>query len=240
MPPDAHMADGSRDGEGHAARFTDLLASTIHDMKNSLGLVLNGLEELACQPAGEAEHKTLQSLQFEAKKLSNQLIQLLSFYKMSHAGLHAHCDEYEIEDLLVESLLREQPLLDAAGLAADLRVDGDLTWMLDRELILGVLGNAIGNAARHARSRLLLAAEVGGRGELRLVVQDDGPGFPAGILAQQGDADGGIRFDTGHTGLGLSFCALIAGLHRRQGRCGRIELANGGVLPGARFTLILP
>lgn len=238
MPPET-PATLSIDDASPGARFTDLLASTIHDMKNSLGLVLDGLERLAAESPA-AGRQTLQNLQLEAKKLSNQLVQLLSFYKMSHETLHAHCDEHDVAELLLESILLEKPLLEAAGIEADLRADDGLTWMLDRELVMGVLGNAINNAVRHARSRLLLSAETAPGPVLRLTVHDDGPGFPAKLLPHRRDVGQTLDFRGGHTGLGLSFCAMIADLHRRGEQRGRIELANGGALGGACFTLVLP
>lgn len=219
--------------------FTDLLASTIHDMKNSLGVVLNTLEEIDMVPDTAGDRQQLRVLQFEAKKISNKLIQLLSFYKMSHKGLCLNIDEYEVYDLLLESLLQGKPVIEMAGFAVELQADESLYWALDRELVMGVLGNAIDNAVRHAKSRLMLIAETDGS-MLRLTVNDDGPGFPQELLSSAGRETHGVSFASGNTGLGLSFSAMIADLHHRGQQRGSIKLSNGGPLGGACFTLSLP
>ncbi|MFQ5487101.1 MAG: sensor histidine kinase [Gammaproteobacteria bacterium] len=224
---------------GQRTQFIDLMASTIHDMKNSLGIVLHALEELGAAPDTGTDRRQLQILQFEAKKISNKLIQLLSFYKMSHAGLCLNIDEHEVADLLLESLLLEKPVIETVGLGVELQADESLTWALDRELVIGVLGNAINNAMRHAHSRLLLMAEAEGA-VLRLTVNDDGPGFPEELLSNSGHDVHGVSFASGNTGLGLSFSAMIAELHRHGDHCGTIELSNGGPLGGACFVLTLP
>jgi len=220
-------------------QFTDLLASTIHDMKNSLGVVLNSLEEISATPGDGAERRQLRILQFEAKRISNKLIQLLSFYKMSHSGLCLNIDEHEVSDLLLESLLQERLVIETAGLNVELQANESLTWTLDRELIMGVLGNAINNAVRHAGSQLLLMAQEEGA-MLRLTVNDDGAGFPQELLSNTRRGAHGVNFTSGNTGLGLSFSAMIAELHCHGGRYGSIELSNGGPLGGACFVLTLP
>ncbi len=240
MPPEMSVALQKNSLEaGQRAQFIDLMASTIHDMKNSLGIVLHSLEELGAAPATGTDRRQLRVLQFEAKKISNKLIQLLSFYKMSHAGLCLNIDEHEVADLLLESLLLEKSVIEITGLDVELQADESLTWALDRELVMGVLGNAINNAVRHAHSRLLLMAEAEDA-VLRLTVNDDGPGFPEALLSNGGYGVHGVSFASGNTGLGLSFSAMIAELHRHGDHCGAIELSNGGPLGGGCFVVTLP
>ncbi|MEJ2694437.1 MAG: hypothetical protein P8166_15755 [Candidatus Thiodiazotropha sp.] len=54
-------------------KFSDILASTIHDMKNSLSMVINTLDELSSENQGR-EDKRLSTLQHESKRLNNNLI----------------------------------------------------------------------------------------------------------------------------------------------------------------------
>ena len=223
-----------------SACFSDLVAATIHDMKNSLGLVLDTLEEIdALAGKDGGRDRRLGVLRVEAKKINNKLIQLLGFYKMSHEGLPINPQEHEVAELLLESVLRERALLEMAGIEAELEVDESLLWTLDRELLMGVLGNAIGNALRHARSRLHLTAREEGA-MLCLRVNDDGPGFPESLLREGAGALREMNFASGNTGLGLSFCAMIAALHGHGGRHGRVVLSNGGPLGGACFELMIP
>ncbi|MET0044445.1 MAG: sensor histidine kinase, partial [Candidatus Thiodiazotropha sp. 6PLUC3] len=63
--------------------FSDILASLIHDMKNSLGMVINTLDELAEEEKNHENPKFL-TLQHESKRLNNNLIALLSLYKIDN------------------------------------------------------------------------------------------------------------------------------------------------------------
>lgn len=63
--------------------FRDILASTLHDTKNSLGILFNTLEEVIeeCRERNCAAHERFYILQYEVKRLNNSLIRLLSLYK---------------------------------------------------------------------------------------------------------------------------------------------------------------
>lgn len=63
--------------------FSMVLASAVHDMKNSLGMLLNSLDELR----GEHEQSLAGSdkfnmLQYEAERMHNDLVQLLGIYRL--------------------------------------------------------------------------------------------------------------------------------------------------------------
>ena len=131
-------------------------------------------------------------------------------------------------------------MLESRGIQARGEVASfDLMGFFDQELIGSVLANVIANSIRYARSALLVSAREEG-GELLLCVNDDGAGYPAQMIEQQGDYILGLNQSSGSTGLGLYFAARIAELHRRDERCGRIELGNGGPLGGGEFRIYLP
>ncbi|WP_158553923.1 sensor histidine kinase [Micromonospora deserti] len=100
-----------------------------------------------------------------------------------------------------------------------------------------IVRNLVGNAGRYARSRILLTVTPEGR-YVRLVVADDGPGFPPSVLPRAFDrfarADD-ARGQPGGAGLGL---AIVASLTRALG--GRVTASNGAPLGGARVEVELP
>ena len=227
---------GEKGADEGRADFGSLIASTLHDMKNSLTIVLDSLE--ACIPDMEAGgHQRLGQLQVEAKRLNGKMIQLLSFYRMDKAMLSANLAEWNVHDVLLELLLQETPLLESRDIEGELLCGEDLVWVFDRELVTGVLGNAINNAIRHARRQLTLEARCED-GCLVITVQDDGPGYPERML--ESTAAAGVSFASGNTGLGLYFSRTIATMHRRNGQTGHIRLANRDEEGGARFSLHLP
>lgn len=237
MPHEDHMPR-QMGGDGGRADFNSLIASTIHDMKNSLSIVLNSLDDCMQSPElGGNPH--FAQLQCETKRLNGKLIQLLSFYKMDKAMLSVNTAEWCVYGLLTELLLQEVPLLDARNIEGEICCDEDLAWVFDRELVAGALGNALNNAVRYARHSLIVEAQREGN-ELVISVQDDGAGFPAHILDNSGIQGQDISFFNGNTGLGLYFSRTIAQMHCSNGRAGRIHLENVAGQGGACFSLILP
>ena len=222
--------------------FSTILASTIHDMKNSLGMVLNSLEEIVDSESGECRCSGDQvaKLQYEAKRVNSNLIQLLTLYKLEHQQVSANINEYSVADFLEECLLQAKPILAFRDIEAEIDCPDDLYGYFDRDLVAGVLNNALDNAIRYTKSRLRLVAEVEDGG-LVLGVEDDGAGFPGSMLIAGNDpAANQVSFASGRTGLGLYFSSLVAAMHRNRSRAGYIELTNGGALGGGRFVIHIP
>ena len=219
--------------------FSTIIASTIHDVKNSLNIVLNSLDEVV-QAAGDAlPTEQVGKLQHEARRVNNNLVKLLTLYKMENKGLAANIDEYPVREFLEETLISEQPTLSARNIKLTVACDDGLIGYFDRELIAGVLGNAINNAIRYAKSAVCISAEERDA-YLALSVNDDGSGFPEGMLNQSGPQGHGVSFSSGNTGLGLYFSAKVAEMHKNKNKHGSIELSNGHALGGGCFTIILP
>ena len=70
--------------------FTDFIASSIHDMKNSLNVQVSGLEDIAAACRARGDATTLAGLGpiiHQAHRMNANLIQLLSLYKLDKAIL---------------------------------------------------------------------------------------------------------------------------------------------------------
>jgi two-component system sensor histidine kinase RegB len=92
--------------------------------------------------------------------------------------------------------------------------------------ILHGLSNLLGNALRHARSRVRLQAGET-PAELWVAVMDDGPGFPADLLPKLGEPFLGPSFSgSGSTGLGIFIATTL--LERTGGRLVFSNLPEGG------------
>ena len=222
--------------------FSDILASSIHDIKNSLGLILNNLDELISNPDNHlANPRQARLLQHEAQRANSNLIQLLTLYKLGEGQMVVRIAEHNLEDFLDEVVADNQIVCQALDLNVSHRCDPGLTGFFDADLIRGVLDSSIGNARRYAGSRILLTAD---REEDFLVirVQDDGSGFPARMLgpvsAQEIQSPQSPEPD--RTQLGHYLASQVALLHENRGRTGRILLKNGHDLSGGVFELRLP
>lgn len=113
----------------------------------------------------------------------------------------------------------------------ELNCPASLSWKLDEGDVFEVCGNLMDNAAKWAHQRVRCTVQQSGR-ELRLRVDDDGPGFVDADAALQR----GVRLDErvpGH-GIGLTVVADIVAAYGGRIALGRSELG------GARVEITLP
>ncbi|WP_295995310.1 HAMP domain-containing sensor histidine kinase [Rugamonas sp.] len=245
------------------------LASTVHDMKNSISVLSGTLEQLldarapaaaahaaaADADAADATHADpataypqLAQMLYQSKRLNDNLIQLLALYK--DVGKPSYPFEPQpqlVGELIAQVASQARVLLASKGIALDTDVAPDLIWSYDEDLMIGVLVHAINNAIRYTGRRIRLSALRDGD-TLQLCVEDDGPGFPPALLAAgvaamdlpAALASSKVDFLTNSSGLGLYFASEVAKMHRHRERRGGIALSNGGALGGGVFTLRLP
>ncbi|MEE4740843.1 ATP-binding protein [Pseudomonas alliivorans] len=221
--------------------FSMVIASTVHDMKNSLATLTQAhnewLAKLSVQQRDTPEHGVIE---YEFANLNGMLVQLLGLYKLGVNQMPLRPDYHELDDFIEAQLAHHQDVLASRGIAARVDItDASPLGFFDRELVGSVVGNIIVNAIGFAREQL--AISIGDQdGQLKITINDDGPGYPGYLIERQTEYVQGINQGTGSTGLGLYFAAHIARLHVRNGIQGRIEIANGGVLGGAMFSIYLP
>ncbi|MEJ2393261.1 MAG: HAMP domain-containing sensor histidine kinase [Candidatus Thiodiazotropha sp.] len=219
-------------------KFSDILASTIHDMKNSLSMVINTLDELSAEN-DYREDKRLSTLQHESKRLNNNLIALLSLYKIDNERLTTNIEENHVADFLEEVVIDNRTLATAKGIALDYECDEMLVGYFDEWLIRGVLNNLIGNGLRYTSSRILIRAEMADD-YLVLHIEDDGAGFPQRMIDAQAAFNRNETLGEGQTQLGIYFAAMVARAHRNGDKTGHIELSNGAQLSGGCSSIWLP
>lgn len=216
-----------------------LLASCIHDMKNSIIMILNSVDEIQDDRDGSSNHeKQLANLRYEASRLNNDLMHLLGVYRYEGNTLPLIIDETEVWELLHEVHLRNQVLIEKYGHKFELDCDEDEIWYCDYNLVASVINNIIVNTVRYTQSKILIKASVK-NDMLCIQVNDDGSGYPENMLMEPYEPQG-INFRNGSTSLGLYFASCVAKLHRRKDQTGFIELSNGGELGGGLFSIYLP
>ncbi len=221
--------------------FSMVIASTVHDMKNSLGNLMHAHGQWVAQlPEAQREVPEQGVINYQFAHLNSMLVQLLGLYKLGVNQLPLRPDYHELDDFLEAQLALHEEVLSSRGISAHFEVeDFALPAFFDRELIGSVVSNVVVNAIRYARGQILLSAGLVDE-QLVITINDDGPGFPVHLVEHQTDYVTGINQSSGSTGLGLHFAACIARQHQRQGAHGRIEIANGGELGGGKFSIFLP
>jgi signal transduction histidine kinase len=181
-------------------------------------------------------------MQQEMRRANNQLVQVLTLYKLDNQRLVPNIRENNVYDFLEELWVEEKELAEAQHVQISIDCDEWLAGYFDVDLVRGVLSSSIGNAKRYTRDQVLLSAEQLD-GYLVIRVEDNGQGFPQSFLEYRHDQtneDFGRAFSEGRTQLGFFFAANIARAHQNRGRQGYIRLKNGHSLQGGCFELWLP
>jgi signal transduction histidine kinase len=222
------------------------LASTVHDMKNSISVLSGTLENLlAAHPSnGAPEYDQMAHMLYQTKRLNDNLIQLLALYKdVGKPGYPFDPAPRSVRELVEQVAGQARMLLQSRGITLDIDYPQHAIWTLDEDLVIGVLVHAINNAIRYTRDRVRLAISIDGD-YLELRVEDNGGGFPASMLEAGVSAmdpqRARIDFLSNSSGLGLYFSSEVAKMHKHRQRSGSIALDNGGTLGGGCFILRLP
>ncbi|MCF6283136.1 MAG: HAMP domain-containing histidine kinase [Candidatus Polarisedimenticolaceae bacterium] len=221
-------------------QFSDILAASIHDIKNSLGMLMATLDNLSSNPKNHFEHpEQVIRLQEETKRANNDLIQLLLLYKYENGRLGLNVNELNIEEFLEDIQIENCSQLQARKISLKIACDPDLFGYFDDDLVKGVINSAIGNASRYTQSQILLSGYED-EGYLIISVEDDGSGFPISMLEAQETEQNKGSFSSGSTQLGLYFAQQVASIHENRGKRGCIRLENNRNLTGGCFSIQLP
>lgn len=219
--------------------FSSVLASCVHDMKNSLGIVVQSVEELSqTLTANEHQQQQLVQLHYEAYRLNTNLIQLLALYRYEQESLPLNIEDHYIAELIEDVLAKNDIYIQAHHIEVEIDIDNDFNWYIDSNLISTLINNVLINMLRYTKDRIRFHAAQTETG-MELSIEDNGTGYPPAMLqACASSAD----FDpqTGRTGLGLHFARLIARAHTHKEQQGDIFIDNKSTLGGGRFRLVLP
>jgi len=224
--------------------FTAIIASSVHDMKNSIQMLLGTLDEVIDElPVDAQPYAKILRAEAEGRRINDQLIQLLTLYKSGNTQQSLRTDEHRVDEFLEELQIENHEVLSLRGIELTTKCDEELLWFFDRELLKGVINNLITNAQQYTKDQIQLGAVIHDK-ELLLTVDDNGPGYPAAMLKRYGApheiSPGENTTESGGTGLGLFFSATIAHLHKNRKQSGYLQTSNEGIDGGARCTIALP
>lgn len=224
-----------------AVDFSLVLASSVHDMKNSIGMLIASLETVIEEqpPENERQLSHFNTLQYEASRINSELVQLLTIYRMQNDHLPLRIDQHYVIDVLEDQLARNHTLIESRGIRLRLECEDSLEWCFDADLVGSVVQNVIVNCSRYTRDELMVSARVE-QDCLRIIIADDGGGYPPSMLETPSILVENAEVSGGNTHLGLYFAEQIAKLHKQKNRIGYILLSNGEPLGGGCFNMYLP
>ncbi|MBL1140786.1 MAG: HAMP domain-containing histidine kinase [Proteobacteria bacterium] len=222
--------------------YGTLIASSIHEVKNSLNMLLNSVDQvLTTTNQNDSNIKLFSQIQYEGKRVNDDLIGLLAIYRIENGQYYANIDEYSVHEFLEENISQHKIMLRHKHIEETLECDEELHWFFDCDLITGVISNVVNNLFKYTKDKLHVCAFREGD-YLVIKVLDNGPGYPEEMLIfhDESDHQKNINFENANTGLGLYFSRLVAELHKNKGRNGYITTTNEGIDGGGCFSLYLP
>ena len=221
--------------------FSSVLAAAVHDMKNSLFLLIQSIENLAQElaPENNQAREQVANVHYEASRLNTNLVQILSLYRAELENLPITVDECFISDLLEDVVGSNHIYIAQKQISVQINVDQELSWYLDSELIYLLINDVLVNALRYGTSQIVISAAQQGN-YLSIKIEDDGEGYPSSMLQKSHEDLADFQLSQGRTGLGLYFARLIAAAHSQDNVSGEILLTNGGELGGSVFEVKIP
>ncbi len=112
-------------------------------------------------------------------------------------------------------------------IATRLAIEAGARVAIDPQDLTEILGNLLDNAARHARSTVVLAARQTGDGQILITIDDDGHGIPADRRAHV--LQPGVRLDEGLAGDGFGLAIVLDLVTLYDGTVALGESALGGL-----------
>ncbi|MDI1477882.1 GAF domain-containing protein [Polyangium sp. y55x31] len=216
----------------------DLLAIVSHDLRNPLVAIKLGAAQLGRDAGDDARilNKTALILR-SADRMDRMIRDLLDASRIETGGLALSVGREDVRAVVREAIEHFKPLATPKGIQIEeLLPDEALFAEIDRERVLQILWNLVGNAIKFTPEGGLVTLRLAQEGSCaRIEVADSGPGIRSDHLphvfdryfhAETNKASG--------TGLGLF---IADGLVRAHGGTIHVESEPG---VGARFWFTLP
>jgi PAS domain S-box-containing protein len=226
----------------NAARLRDeVLAIVSHDLRNPLNVISFSADVLLRgwlpETGRAAERRQVEGISLSADRMRRLIGDLLDVARVDAGRLPVEPTPDPAADLLLEALELHAPLAEEKRLLTRVRIPPDAPPVLaDRDRVLQVLSNLLGNAIRHTPEggTIVLSAETGEH-EVRFAVSDTGPGIPDEHLPHIFDRFWRAqRARRGGAGLGLAIARGIVDAH------GGTIWAESRVGEGSTFYFTLP
>jgi K+-sensing histidine kinase KdpD len=220
--------------------FSDVLACSFHDIKNSLELLACTLDQISDKiPDYPEKNEQVSCLQYEVNRISNTLTYMLTVYNFEQDRYVLDTNYHSVSDFIEETMTHYRAFARTKGVQMEIECDNDLFWFFDRGLIALVLDEALNNSLRYTRDRFKVVARTDDD-YLHISIEDNGGGYPPQFLDSNRSEEKGVYLQGNRTGLGIYFAHIIAKSHRNKNHTGYLRLSNDSSLGGGRFTIALP
>lgn len=212
----------------------DLIANVSHDLRTPIGALQAVLENLI-DGVVEPDPATLAAMLDQTQRLGRLVAQLLDLSRFEAGTIILDADDFDLAPFLDEAIRPFQ--LNGSDVRFETRVEpADLTIRGDRERLQQAVVNLVDNATRFSPpGGLVRLTGIARASELRMIVEDEGPGLPTGpeeeVFERFYRGDDSRSEGAGGAGLGLAIARWIVELH------GGAIRAEPGAAGGTRVVI---
>lgn len=218
------------------------LAMLAHELRNPLGVILNGIRVLDRLDAGADEGGRVRSLVGrQAHHLARLLDDLLDVARISQGKIVLRRETLDLRAVVDLALQGERHRMDAKRQRLAVAMPSEPVPVHgDPARLQQIVSNLVNNASKYTEAGGDIAVEVGvAQSEVRLVVRDSGTGIPEerfeSIFELFVQLDTPLARSEGGLGIGLT---LVRRLVEQHG--GSVEVHSAGAGAGSTFTVTLP
>ncbi len=216
----------------------DLLAVVSHDLRNPLATVqLAATMLIGQQTTDESAKRPLEMIVRSCSRMERLIDDLLDTARIRAGRFELTLDRERVEDVVCDAVDMQASLANEKGIEIVRRYElGGLEILCERDRILQVFGNLIGNAIKFCNpgDTIVVSGKRAGAA-IEVCVEDTGPGIPADAVPHLFEPYwSGREHATEGSGLGLF---IVRGIVEAHGGLVWAGNRDGG---GARFCFTLP
>jgi signal transduction histidine kinase len=221
----------------------ELADMIVHDLRNPLGVIANGLELLKHVSFSSTESQYIaqvsEAMEWSLERMRRLVSTLLDIARLE-VGETLNLQPVDLAVLIEEVMAEELPLAESSGVALEADLPEALPLVLgDRDFLERVLINLLDNALKFTSGKGQVRVEVHPeQDDVRVQVTDTGPGVPVEDRERVFEKFTHTRTQVGTRkglGLGLAFCQMAVRAHG-----GRIWIEDGPGGSGSCFIFTLP
>ncbi len=199
------------------------LSPTLGDLAHAIKTPLTVLQQLSREEALKLQPEFCAILQTQTRDMQRTMDRVLKWARLAGAGPATLKFDIQREIPVLIHVL--QNIYRNKNLSITFSAPETEPLLIDREVMLELIGNLLDNACKWAKSRVTVTFNI--NREIHLIIEDDGPGVSEPDMSRF--IQRGTRLDestNGH-GLGLSIARVIVEQHGGQLNMGRSNKLGG-------------
>ena len=226
-----HMLDRIENTVHQLHTITDSLA---HDLRSPLTAIRGQLETALSIDTRVEQAEPIVSAIDELDRLTDFLNTSLDVAEAKADALRLARTDIDLDELVRGMIDLYEPCMSDKGLQVQMRSAGSVKVLADAALLHRVIANLLDNEVKHLPASCTVCVLLHADGDMAtLTLEDDGPGFDAGLQRDLFERRVKGRESRGH-GLGLAFVEAVVRVH------GGAVSASNRPEGGARLSITLP